>query len=189
MADPEAGQVKNFLVTGVPGVGKTSLMRNLCKHLASLNPEGFYTEEIREDGIRKGFALASLDGKRSVLSHVNVKSPRRVGKYGVDLKSFEAFLQSLHLRARVGSLIVMDEIGKMECFSDAFVSLVRALLDGPGVVVATVAIKGPDFISEVKGRGDVLIHEVTERNRDNLAEKLGVEIQAAIRSTQTKYSS
>ena len=90
-----------------------------------------------------------LEGKRSVLSHVNVKSRCRVGKYGVDVKSFEAFLESLHLKARVGSLIVMDEIGKMECLSDAFVSLVRELLDGAGVVVATVALKGPDVISEV----------------------------------------
>jgi nucleoside-triphosphatase len=186
---PEAEQVKNFLVTGVPGIGKTTLIRNLCKHLASLNPEGFYTEEIREGGIRKGFALVSLDGKRSVLSHVNVKSRFRVGKYGVDVRSFEAFLESLRLRARAGSLIVMDEIGKMECFSANFVSLVRELLDGAGVVVATVATKGPDFISEVKRRRDILIYEVTESNRNDLAERLSIEIQAALRSVQTQDSS
>ncbi len=78
--------MKNFLVTGVPGIGKTTLIRNLCEHLASLNPEGFYTEEIREGGIRKGFAMASLDGKRSVFSHVNVKSRCQVGN-GSSLES------------------------------------------------------------------------------------------------------
>jgi nucleoside-triphosphatase len=182
----DAVQVKNLLVTGAPGVGKTTLILNLCKHLAPFNPEGFYTEEIREGGIRKGFALVGLDGKRSVLSHVNVKSRYRVGKYGVDVKSFETFLESLHLKARVGSLIVMDEIGKMECFSAAFVSLVRELLDGDGLVVATVAIKGADLISEVKRRRDVLVYEVTERNRNTLAGKLGIEIQAELRSVRTK---
>ena len=96
--------------------------------------------------------------------------------------SFEAFLESLHLKSQAGSLIVMDEIGKMECFSAAFVSLVRELLDGAGVVVATVALKGPEFISEVKRRGDVVIYEVTERNRDSLAERLAQDIQAALRS-------
>ncbi len=173
----EEGQVKNFLVTGVPGVGKTTLIRKLCKRLASFNPHGFYTEEIREGGMRKGFALVSLDGKRSVLSHVNMKSRYRIGKYGVDIKSFETFLESVNLEAPVGSLIVMDEIGKMECFSAGFVSLVGALLDGAGIVVATVALKGPDLISEVKRRRDVLMYEVTERNRNDLEEKLWIEIR------------
>jgi nucleoside-triphosphatase len=177
---------RNFLVTGVPGVGKTTLIRNVCKRLASSHPEGFYTEEIREGGVRKGFALVSLDGKRRVLSHVNVKSRHRVGKYGVDVQSFETFLESLHLKAPAGSLIVMDEIGKMECFSAAFVSLARELLDGAGVVVATVALKGPDFISEVKRRSDVVIYEVTERNRDSLAERLALDIQAALRSVRAR---
>jgi nucleoside-triphosphatase len=185
VAEPEGGQVKNILVTGAPGVGKTTLIRSLCKHLESFNPEGFYTEEIREGGIRKGFALVSLDGEKGVLSHVNVKSRYRVGKYGVDVKSFETFLDSLHLKARAGSLIVIDEIGKMECFSAAFVSLARELLDGKGLVVATVAIKGADLISEVKRRRDVLMYEVTERNRNDLAERLGVEIEAALRSLPT----
>jgi nucleoside-triphosphatase len=182
VAASKAGQGKNFLVTGAPGVGKTTLVHTLCRQLASFNPHGFYTEEIREGGIRKGFALVSLDGKRSVLSHMNVRSPRRVGKYGVDVKSFETFLDSLHPKGTAGSLIVIDEIGKMECFSAAFVSLAGSLLDGAGVVVATVAIKGPDFISEVKRRRDVAIYEVTERNRDYLAETLGAQVQAALRS-------
>jgi len=46
VAESETGQVKNFLVTGVPGVGKTTLMGKVCKRLASFGPEGFYTEEI-----------------------------------------------------------------------------------------------------------------------------------------------
>jgi nucleoside-triphosphatase len=123
VAASETGQKKNFLATGTPGVGKTTIVHTLCKQLASFNPGGFYTEEMRKGGIRKGFALVSLDGKRSVLSHVNVKSSDRVGKYGVDVKSFETFLDSLHLKGTAGSLLVMDEIGKMECFSTAFVSL------------------------------------------------------------------
>lgn len=186
MAVSETGQKKNFLVTGAPGVGKTTFVHTLCKQLASFNPEGFYTEEIREGGVRKGFALVSLDGKKSVLSHLSVKSSRRVGKYGVDVKSFETFLDSLHLKGTGGSLIVVDEIGKMECFSAAFISLVRELLDGTGVVVATVAFKGPEFISEVKRRGDVVIYEVTERNRDSLAERLATDIQTALRSARSR---
>ncbi len=76
----------NILITGIPGVGKTTLIKKLADALKNFHPAGFYTEEIREDGIRKGFALIGCDGRREVLSHTDIKSPYRVGKYKVDLK-------------------------------------------------------------------------------------------------------
>lgn len=39
---------KNVLFTGLPGVGKTTLMKKLIEALNLFNPVGFYTEEIRE---------------------------------------------------------------------------------------------------------------------------------------------
>jgi len=64
---------KNLLVTGLPGVGKTTLIRKPAESLKSLRPVGFYTEEMREGGERKGFELVSLEGKRGVLSHKGIR--------------------------------------------------------------------------------------------------------------------
>ncbi|MBI2218916.1 MAG: hypothetical protein HYU51_16645 [Candidatus Rokubacteria bacterium] len=50
--------------------------------------------------------------------------------------------------------VAVDEIGKMECLSRAFVEAVRALLDTAMPVVATVAARGGGFIEEVKRRRD-----------------------------------
>ena len=75
LSDKETGHLtgspikKNFLITGLPGVGKTTLIKKLSEKLKHLHPAGFYTEEIREAGQRKGFELISLDGKRGLLSH------------------------------------------------------------------------------------------------------------------------
>jgi nucleoside-triphosphatase len=45
---------KNLLITGLPGVGKTTLIKKLSEELKHLHPAGFYTEEIREQGQGKG---------------------------------------------------------------------------------------------------------------------------------------
>ncbi len=52
----------NILITGQPDIGKTTLMKKLAEDLRDLRPVGFYTAEIREGGIRKGFELVSLSG-------------------------------------------------------------------------------------------------------------------------------
>src|SRR5262249_24678581 len=63
---------------------------------------------------------------------------------------------------------IIDEIGKMECLSPAFVRAVRRVLDGTVPVLATVALKGGGFIGEVKARTDVGLVEVSPANRDGL---------------------
>ena len=67
-------------MTGLPGVGKTTLIKKISEALEVFRPAGFYTEEIREKGLRKGFALVSLDGRRGMLSHIDLRSSHRVGK-------------------------------------------------------------------------------------------------------------
>jgi nucleoside-triphosphatase len=168
---------KNILVSGLPGVGKTTLVRKLVEELKQFRPVGFYTEEIREEGTRKGFKLNSLDGRKGLLSHTDIQSPRRVGKYKVDVKGFEAFLGSVPLLHPSTRLIVIDEIGKMECFSDQFKSLLKEILDSEKWVIATIAVKGSGIIEAIKKRKDVKVFEITQRNRDSLLSDILTEIE------------
>ena len=149
-------------------MGKTTLIRKLSEALTTLHPAGFYTSEIREEGVRKGFELISLEGSKGLLSHVDTQSPHRVGKYSVDVKGFENFLDAIPFLNPSTHLIIIDEIGKMECFSENFKKLLGKILDSQKLVIATIALKGSGFIAEAKGREDVRIFEVTKRNRDFL---------------------
>jgi nucleoside-triphosphatase len=158
-----------ILVTGLPGVGKTTLVRRVAGELARLRPVGFYTAEMREGGVRKGFELVSLEGGRGMLSHVDIRSRRRVGRYGVDTQGFDRFLDTIQWQGPGVGLVVIDEIGKMECFSEKFRALVGRLLDSGTPLLATVARKGSGLIAEVKGRPDVELLELTMRNRDSMA--------------------
>ena len=167
---------KNLLVTGLPDVGKTTLIKKLAEVLKGLHPVGFYTEEIRERGERKGFELVSLEGMRGLLSHREIERTFRVGQYKVDLKSFEDFLDSISFFNPLTRLIILDEIGKMECFSDQFKKLLEEILDSEKWVIATIALKGSGPIEKVKKRQDIKLFEITQKNRDALFSEIFKEV-------------
>ncbi len=163
---------KKILLTGLPGVGKTTLIKKLAETLKASRPVGFYTEEIREEGVRKGFEWVSLDGRRGLLSHKKIKSTYRVGSYGVDVKGFDEFLDSIPWAYPSTRLIIIDEIGKMECFSDKFKKIMREILDSEKGLIATIAMKGSGLIAEVKGRKDVKLFTISQNNRNSLLSEI-----------------
>jgi len=160
------------LVAGRPGVGKTTLIQKIIERMRSVNMAGFCTTEIRSMGSRLGFELQGLNGKRRTLAHVDIDSRNRVGRYGVDTNGFEEFLETLDLLNPDVKLIVIDEIGKMELFSNLFRSLVRNALNSDKQVLATIPLKGNEFIREIKQRLDIHLLEVTHGNRDQLLEAI-----------------
>jgi nucleoside-triphosphatase len=163
---------RNLLITGEPGIGKTTLVTKLAEELKTLHPVGFYTAETRIKGVRKGFQLISFDGRRGTLAHVDCRSPILVGKYRVNVWAFEAFLSSLNLAATNGQVVIIDEIGRMECHSRLFREVVEELLAQDRIVIATVALNGTGLIEHVKQRDDIVMFEMMRRNREELLGKV-----------------
>jgi nucleoside-triphosphatase len=174
---PENMTRKNILITGTPGIGKTTLFRMVVRECAPFQPVGFFTGEIREQGIRVGFSLMGLNGGERVLSHVSLRGRHHVGKYTVDIGGFEAFVDDVLVTGPGTRLVMIDEIGKMECLSPRFRRRVREILDADIPLVATVAIRGDAGITSIKARDDTLVYQVTRENRDILAG----EISGAVR--------
>ncbi len=167
----ETRESVNVLLTGRPGIGKTTLIKRLIE-ASSLSKGGFYTEEVREKGQRVGFSLITLDGKRSLLAHLKTKSPYRVGRYGLDIDTFEAIgVESIRKAISTNDIIIIDEIGRMELFSRKFREVVLQALK-TGRVVATIKKGRGDFIDKIKSRKDVRVLKINLENRETLSSKL-----------------
>ncbi len=157
---------KNIFLTGAPSSGKTTVIRRVIESLG-LAVTGFFTEEERRDGRRVGFRMRTLDGREGYLAHERIRSDFAVRRFGVDIGAIER-LAVPSISPREGAVIILDEIGKMECFSPLFCEAAKKALDSPCVVVGTVTLGGHGFIREVKERSDIEIIEVTPQNRDAL---------------------
>jgi nucleoside-triphosphatase len=101
--------------------------------------------------------------------------------YGVDVAGFERLLTELDLGRARSRLFIIDEIGKMECLSRRFVDEITRLLNGPNLVVATVALKGDGFIRQIKDRPDCRLITITRENRDRLLGKLASTLEERLR--------
>jgi nucleoside-triphosphatase len=171
--------VPRFLLEGRPGIGKTTVARRLVSHLRrdGVPVAGFTTEELRERGRRVGFAIETVDGRRSMLAHVDITGPPRVGRYGVDLAAFERLtLPTLDIEP--GTVAVVDELGKMELASRGFRDAFAALIERPVPIVATVHTYAHPFTDALKDRRGVELIRVTAGNRDDLPTRLAATLEA-----------
>jgi nucleoside-triphosphatase THEP1 len=161
---------KNILYTGYPGCGKSTIIENIVQRLDRPST-GFFTREIRDRGRRVGFSITTLDGKQGVLARIEIRSRCRVGRYGVNLEDIDKIAVPSMVPANDHVVVVVDEIGKMECFSALFRQTLIRVLDAANTVVGSIALKGEAFIGAVKKRPDTLLIPVSENNRDILVEE------------------
>ena len=164
---------RHLFLTGQPGVGKTTLVRQL----AALAPcGGFYTEECRKQGVRVGFDVVTIAGARGPLAREG-RGKAMVGKYAVDVASFEHLAlptldEAIDSTSSSSSLLCcsLDEVGKMELHSHLFLPKVEALLGSGPLVLGTIPM--PRYghkISEVeaiRARPAVAVVKLTKSNRD-----------------------
>ncbi|XP_035227496.1 cancer-related nucleoside-triphosphatase homolog isoform X2 [Stegodyphus dumicola] len=162
-------------------VGKTTVIKKSCELLnsKSLKYHGFFTEEIKRGRERVGFDVVTTEGNRSTLARVSSsdQSSRglpKVGKYLVDVSSFEKLALPV-FDSPVPSVLILDEIGKMELFSHSFSEKTKkAFNEGNFKILATIPIakKALPFVDELRNRKDCTLVQVTRENRNDLPSEI-----------------
>ena len=161
-----------ILLTGHPGCGKTTLIREVIAQIPG-PITGFYTQEMRSAGRRVGFDLLTLDGQQRILAHVDIRGRHRVGKYGVDIAVLdELAVPALYQGIDENGLIVIDEIGPMEILSNYFRQAVLEVFESPVRVLGTIVRRSIPFTDVLKARSDVELINVQPGNREGLVEDL-----------------
>jgi nucleoside-triphosphatase len=166
-------QKRILLLTGNPGVGKTTV---LTKTVNALKAEGYsvggmISREVREGGTRVGFEILDLNsGRRGWLAHVNQKSGPQVGRYRVNVKDLNGIgAQGIFDAVDNCDIVVINEIGPMELFSERFKEAARKALGSDKLVVAVVHWKAHDsLLIEARKREDAELMTVTYENREKL---------------------
>ncbi|MEM2440695.1 MAG: NTPase [Candidatus Bathyarchaeia archaeon] len=166
-----------LLLTGSPGVGKTTLLLKVVDALRSrgYSVGGMVSREVRAGGTRIGFEILDLaSGKRGWLAHVNQKIGPQVGKYRVNIADLDSVGVEAILKAlRECDIIAVDEIGPMELFSEKFRKAVQEAIESGKLVLGVVHWKARDkLVDAVKAHPDTEIFTVTFENRDKLHQKV-----------------
>lgn len=169
-------KVKNIFITGKAGAGKTTLIKEVCfKFLDHIG--GFYTEEIREGSSRVGFRVCDFSGKKGIMAYKGLyrglPGKPKLGKYGVDLGVLEDVGVSAMIRAmEEKKLIVVDEVGKMECFSNKFREVLTKCLNSPKYVLATITYESQPFQDELKKLPNTTLIYLDRKNYFNVKREI-----------------
>ena len=169
-------QIRNLFLTGPPSSGKTTVIKKVLAKLER-KATGFHTEEIKKRAKRVGFLMKTLDNKEGLLGHEDIKSRFHIRRYGISIENVETLAVPSIIPKSEDEIIILDEIGKMECFSEKFCEAATKALDAPNMVLGTIAVGGTGFIRKVKERKDIKIYEVTAQSRNELPEQLIAEIE------------
>jgi nucleoside-triphosphatase len=135
-----------IVITGRPGVGKTTLIESVILALP-IPVGGMITKEIRKCGHRVGFSIIDLATRvEGVLAHIHQAEGPKIGRYRVNLDDLVNIgIRAIDRAREEGKLVVIDEIGPMEITSPGFIPAVEQVIrsDNPFIISTHANINHP----------------------------------------------
>lgn len=166
--------MKNILLTGKIGVGKTTVILKLIDRIDG-SYGGYLGYCEHENGIRK-IKVRSLYNLADDYT-IAISDCKNIMEFNRQV--FETVLtRDLEKSIEDRDIIVLDELGRLEESCELFKRRVHSALDSEKLVIGVLKKHDGKFINSIKSRDDVQLIEVTPENRGGLAKKLLSEIDS-----------
>ncbi|OGS20947.1 MAG: hypothetical protein A2252_04450 [Elusimicrobia bacterium RIFOXYA2_FULL_39_19] len=156
---------KNLFITGKPGAGKTTLIKDsVLPYVSEIG--GFYTEDILDENKKRlGFKLKTFSGSEGILASKGLKSKNKINKYGVDLQVLENIgVKEMRKTLNENKIVVIDEIGVIETLSPVFTEALLKCITAPNRLLATIRFGAQPFTDEVKAMSDTSLLVLDREN-------------------------
>lgn len=165
-----------ILLTASPGTGKSTIIDSVVQRFPG-SKGGIVAREILNDsGERTGFTAVDQNGAARQFMY-RTDSPDQAsigGLFNVDIDALDNFVvPALNLcRSQKFQLIFVDEIGRAQARSAAFLELVRVLLSADNSLLGSIVFEDEPWSLEFKQHAEVILLPVTLANRSYLPDIL-----------------
>lgn len=177
--------MKAYLITGRPGIGKSTLFNNIVMYLKKhgVKVGGIRSPEVRgSNGRRIGFKVIDLmTNEEAWLARRGYQSKIKVGAYGVLIEEASNLIEKALTRALMEAEVIgIDEIGPMELKIPVFRRLLYKILvsNKPKILVIHYRLCDRYILSKLSNSEKIT---VTLDNRGILNRELPIHILREIR--------
>lgn len=167
-----------YLLIGKPRVGKSTAIKRIINRIGPEYFGGFYTEEVRNSTNRIGFNCVTLSGESQRIASVDSESSVRVGRYGVEVDTFENIaLKAVRLSLDTKRITVIDEIGFMQMLSVPFQEMIHEVVSSSQhIILGTICVDRHPEIDKIKELTGIKLYAMNKENRDLTTEVIANEI-------------
>lgn len=153
---------RNVLIIGPAGTERTRLVEEITLRTGARR-DGYYTKLVKDGFFRSHAELVLLsDGVARTLPAATRET--------VDQQLVPLIEQAL--RSGAGGLLVLDEVGALQCASALFRRLLVDCFTSDKNVLATMSLGGRDeaFLLSLESRADVTVLPMSDSRRDSFAD-------------------